>query len=106
MGTARIVTDAGPGYIKPLGNRQGPHPLACEWVATQLARWFGLPTFEVAILWFDAAANEITFHRGGKAQSGPAFVACNMAGRSCGGTDVCRRLLAALETICQHVVFV
>ncbi len=34
MGTGRIVTDAGPAYIKAMGNRQGPHPLACEWVAT------------------------------------------------------------------------
>jgi hypothetical protein len=40
MGTARLVTDAGPAYIKALGNRQGPHPLACEWVGTQVARWF------------------------------------------------------------------
>ena len=25
--TARIVTDAGPAYIKTMGNRQGPHAL-------------------------------------------------------------------------------
>jgi len=33
---------------------QGPHPLACEWVATQLARWFGLPTFDYSLLAIDA----------------------------------------------------
>lgn len=54
MGTARIVTDAGPAYIKAMGNRQGPHPLACEWVATHLAKWFGLTTFDFAIMEIDA----------------------------------------------------
>ncbi len=63
MGTARIETDAGPAYVKALGNRQGPHPLACEWVATELARWFGLPTFETAIMRIDATTDEIPFVR-------------------------------------------
>jgi len=30
MGTAEIETDAGRAYIKAMGNRQGPHQLACE----------------------------------------------------------------------------
>ena len=34
IGTSLIVTDLGKAYIKPLGNRHGPHVLACEWVAT------------------------------------------------------------------------
>ena len=45
---ARIVTDAGPAYIKALGNPQGPHALACDLVGARLARWFGLQTFEEA----------------------------------------------------------
>lgn len=86
MGTARIVTDAGPAYIKPLGNRQGPHPLACEWVATHLARWFGPPTFEIALIQIDADVDEIPFHRGGYAASGTAFVARAFVGHSWGGS--------------------
>ena len=53
MGTAEIVTDAGRGYIKALGNRQGPHALACQGVATQLARWFGLPSGDFSVLKLD-----------------------------------------------------
>src|SRR5438067_1227324 len=86
MGTARIVTDAGPCYIKGLGNRQGPHPLACEWVATQLARWFGLPTFDYSLLAIDAEIDEIPFLRGGMAASGSAFVTRAAAGHTWGGS--------------------
>ena len=37
------------------GNRQGPHVLATDWVGTHLARWFGLSTFDIAILTLGAA---------------------------------------------------
>jgi hypothetical protein len=37
-GTVIVETDQGEGYLKPLGNPEGPHVLACEWVGTQLAR--------------------------------------------------------------------
>ena len=86
MGTARIVTDAGPAYIKALGNRQGPHPLACELVATGLAEWFGLSTFPYAIIEIDAEFDEIPFKRGSKAKSGPAFVTRATLGRTWGGS--------------------
>jgi hypothetical protein len=101
MGTALIVTDAGKAYIKALGNRQGPHPLACEWVGTELAAWFGLPTFETAILRIDATTDEIPFRRGGKAESGPAFVARAVEGRSWGGTDADLNLLVNPEAITE-----
>jgi len=86
MGTARIVTDAGPAYIKAMGNRQGPHPLACEWVATQLAKWFGLATFDSAIIEIDEDVDEIPFFRGGNVKSGPAFVTRSAAGHTWGGS--------------------
>ncbi len=86
MGTARIVTDAGPAYIKALGNRQGPHPLACEWVATHLADWLGLPTFDCAIIEIDAEIDQIPFFRGGMAASGPAFVTRAASGHTWGGS--------------------
>lgn len=86
MGTARIVTDAGPAYIKAMGNRQGPHPLACELVATKLAQWFGLPTFDIAVIEIDADVDEIPFRRGGRAESGPALVARAVTGHTWGGS--------------------
>ena len=81
MGTARIMTDAGPAYIKALGNRQGPHALACDWVATNLASWFGLQTFDVAIMNL-TSDDEIPYLRGGCAQPGPAFVAKAFEGKT------------------------
>lgn len=87
MGTARIVTDAGPAYIKAMGNRQGPHPLACEVIATRLASWFGLPTLEFAILEIDAAVDEIPYLRGGKTASGPAFTTRAIPGHPWGGSE-------------------
>jgi hypothetical protein len=51
MRVVLAVTDAGKAYIKPLGgSKSGPHGLACEWVGTRLATWFGLPTLECAML--------------------------------------------------------
>jgi len=74
MGTSRIETDAGPAYLKALGNRQGPQPLAVELVATQLAGWFGLPILDHAVIEIDSDVDEIPLARGGMAESGPAFV--------------------------------
>jgi hypothetical protein len=45
-----IMTDAGEAFIKGLGNPVGPHALACEWIGTELAAWFGLRTFHAALM--------------------------------------------------------
>ncbi len=71
--TALVETDAGKGYLKALGGPEGPHTLACEWVATQLAGWFGLSTFDCAIIPV-TEVDEIPFCNGKKAQIGPAFI--------------------------------
>ena len=81
------MTDAGPAYIKAMGNRQGPHCLACEWVGTQLARWFELPTFDFALMPVDSEDDEIPFLRGGRAESGPAFVTRAVPGHVWDGSD-------------------
>jgi len=105
MGTARIVTDAGPAYIKAMGNRQGPHALASELVGTQLARWFGLRTFEFSILTLDETVDEIPFLRGGKAASGPAFVTRAANGHTWDGTEKGLEGLVNPEDITRLVVF-
>ncbi len=105
MGTARIVTDAGPAYIKAMGNRQGPHCLACEWVGTQLARWLGLPTFDFALMPIDAKEDEIPFARGGRADSGPAFVAKATPGHVWDGSEDGLKGLVNPPDIPRLVVF-
>ena len=44
--TAVVQTDAGTGYLKALGNPEGPNTLACELVGSSLLEWFGLSTLE------------------------------------------------------------
>jgi hypothetical protein len=105
MGTARIITDGGAAYIKALGNRQGPHPLACEWVGTRLANWFGLPTLEAALLAIDATTDEIPFRSGGKAHSGTAFVTRAINGHAWGGTSQELDDLVNREAVSRLVVF-
>lgn len=105
MGTARVVTDAGKAYLKGMGNRQGPHPLACEWVAAQLADWFGLPTFDYSIIEVDADFDEIPFIRGGCVASGPAFVSRATPGHPWGGLPVELESLANPEMISHLVIF-
>lgn len=105
MATVRIVTDAGPAYIKALGNRQGPHGLACEWVATHLAQWLGLATFDCAIIEIDAIIDEIPFFRGGNAASGPAFVTRAVSGHPWGGAAEELDRLVNLRDVGKLVVF-
>ena len=82
-GPARVMTDVGPAYLKVMGNRQGPHVLATDWVGTHLAKWFGLTTFDIAILTLDAD-DTFALPRGHIAQPGPAFTAKAMAGEPWG----------------------
>jgi hypothetical protein len=84
-GTARIDTDGGEGYIKALGNAEGPHILACELVGSLLADWLGLPTLDFALI--DVTADdEIPFYGGGIASPGPAFISRAEQGTTWGGT--------------------
>jgi hypothetical protein len=107
--TALVETDIGPAYIKAMGGPEGPHTLASEWVATQLAAWFGLSTFDFAII--DVAeTNEIWFvdkrgSRIGKAESGPAFITRAEAGDSWSGDERQLKMLANPGDIPRLVVF-
>jgi hypothetical protein len=82
--TVKVTTDAGPGYLKALGNHGSPHYLASDLIGTQLASWLGLPTFEWAIV--DVTPeDEIVFVNGGRAQPGPAFITREHSGTTWGG---------------------
>lgn len=78
-GVTQIETDAGSAYVKPMGNRQGPHVLATDWVCTQLARWLGLQTFDLAILELNEL-DRFPLPRGHEVEPGPALAARAVSG--------------------------
>jgi hypothetical protein len=102
--TVRVTTDAGPGYLKALGNHGSPHYLAADWVATHLAGWFGLPIFDLAIVNV-TDEDEIIFLNGQRAQAGPAFITCEQSGMTWGGMEEELAQLTNPEDIGRLVVF-
>jgi len=76
---AIIQTDAGPAYLKALGNPEGSHALVREWVGTSLARWFGLPTFDFGIIRIETGI-EVPLGGGLLAKPGSAFVSRSTLG--------------------------
>lgn len=102
--TVEVSTDQGDGFLKALGNRAGPHPLACELVATKLARWFGLPTFDFALVEI-TESNYIPFARGGQALPGPAFITRKEEGLTWGGSEQELTKLENPQDISRLVVF-
>jgi hypothetical protein len=83
-GTARVETELGEGFLKGMGNPEGPHALACELVGSMLADWLGIPTFDFSLI--EATEDdEIPFARGGRVAPGPAFIARAEEGFTWGG---------------------
>lgn len=83
-GVARVQTDAGEVFIKPLGNVVGPHALVREWIGTSIARFIGLNTFDFAIMNV-APGDEIPLGHNRFALPGPAFVTRKEDGFTWGG---------------------
>ncbi len=102
--TVIVETDKGEGYLKAMGNPEGPHVLACEWVGTQLARRLGLLTFDFALIYV-TTDDEIPFTRSGKAQPGPAFITRKERGSSWGGGKKELKRLANLPDLTRLVLF-
>lgn len=50
MAPAKVWTDAGPAYLKPMAADVNPHALAVELICTRLAAWFGLSVLDTCIL--------------------------------------------------------
>jgi len=103
-GAVLVLTDAGESYLKARGNVGGEHCLACEWVATHLARWFKLPTFDFALLEV-TDLDEIPFYRGGHAQPGPAFITRAESGEPWSGKGTQLDRLINPQDISRLVVF-
>lgn len=107
--TAIVETDAGKAYLKAMGGQEGPHTLASELVATRLANWFGLPTFDFAVIELDAIP-EIPFFRPdgtakGLATPGPAFITRGEQGQTWSGDRRQLRQLANPADVGRLVVF-
>lgn len=103
-GVALIVTDAGKAYIKALGNAEGPHALACDWVGTHLARLLELPTAECAVMRV-GPDDEIPLGQGRRALPGPAFVSRALPGYTWGGGERGLKRVENVEAISRLVVF-
>ncbi len=67
-----VVTNEGPGFVKFLGNPEGPHVLAAEFVGTRLAGAMGLPILDWHVFQFDGVP-EIRLPSGAFAQAGSAW---------------------------------
>lgn len=80
-----VETDVGYGYLKAMGNPEGEHALACDFVGTQLAKWLGLPTLDQVIVDVDDKVDIILFG-GGLAKTGPALITRAVPGESWSGT--------------------
>ncbi len=101
--TVRVVTDAGPGFLKALGNKNGPHLLAKDLIGTQLAAWLGLPTFEYALIEV-TADDEIQF-KNGAVQPGPAFITREQSGMTWGGDPADLKTLVNPADLGKLVLF-
>ncbi len=99
-----VKTDAGRAFLKAMGNPEGEHALACDWVGTQLAKWFGLPTLDQAIVEVDEFV-EIRFLNGNLAQLGPALVTRALKGDSWSGEPRQLKKLRNQDDISRLVVF-
>ncbi len=103
-GAILVATDAGNGFLKAMGNPAGEHALACELVGTQLATWFGLSTFDFAIIRV-VEVPELPFAHGGLAKPGPGFITRQEVGETWGGKARQLRRLVNPEDITRLVVF-
>lgn len=103
-GVAVVITDVGEGYVKAIGNPEGEHVLACEWVATHLARLLGLPTFDFSLIKL-TDVDEILLPNGDRARPGPAFITRSERGDTWGGKARELRRLVNMPDISRLVVF-
>jgi hypothetical protein len=102
---AIVTMQNGRAFVKALGNPEGPHALASDWVGTHLARLFGLPTLNCAIIEIDATKDEIRFKNNTLAQSGTAFCTQEEPGHTWAGGNAQLEALVNLKDIARLVVF-
>ncbi len=104
MQTAIVQTNAGRAHIKVMGNPQGEHTLACEYICTQLAEWFGVPILDYAILPI-TEADVFPLKDGRTAKPGPAFATRTIKAQPWSGSMKELKRLVNPEAITRLVVF-
>lgn len=102
-GVAIVDTDCGEGFLKAIGNPEGPHVLACELAGSLLADWIGLPTLDFAIVAI-TEDDEIPIGKGGIAGAGPAFITRRVQGFAWGGDIETLRSIANTEDITRLIL--
>ena len=103
-GVAIVQTDAGRGYLKAMGNDEGPHALAKDLVGTRLARWFGLPTLDEAVLLLEKS-DVYPLPNRRLAQPGPAFITRAVRAVPWSGAPKRLKRLANPDDLTRLVVF-
>lgn len=91
-------------YVKTMGNPAGPHVLACEWIGSRLAQYFGLSTLDFGIIRI-TKDDEIPLFGAGYAEEGPAFASRKEPGRPWSGKASTLDLIVNPEDIAKLVVF-
>ena len=98
-----VVTDVGRCVAKFLGNTEGPHVLAAEFIGTRLAALLGLPVFDHAVFDYDGFP-EIVLTSGAKAKAGPAWITRREEGVPWSGGEEHLALLANPADVAGLVV--
>lgn len=99
-----VDTDAGLGYLKALGNPEGPHALACDFVGTELASWLGLSTFDYSLISL-TTEDELPITNGLAIVPSTAFITRSEQGDKWGGSSDQLKLLSNPEEIARLVAF-
>ena len=99
---AEVMTDAGPAFLKGIGNPAGEAALASELVAGELAVLMGLRVPEFAVIELDM---DIPMEGRGPMRHGPAFVSRRLEGAVGDGGDTFLRALSRPGAVARLVVF-
>jgi hypothetical protein len=104
MRTVRVDTEQGEGFLKALGNPEGPHALACELVGSQAADWLGLKTFDFSIIQV-STPEDVVISGQRYAEVGPAFISrAENSGFTWGGDASTISSLGDVDDISRLVV--
>jgi len=103
-GPCVVNTDSGRAYVKAPQNNEGPHALVCDWLGTYLARWFGLPCFETAIVEHDGIT-DLPLKSGGVAEAGPVFATREVFGEQWDGKAASLDRLVNPDDLTRLVLF-
>jgi len=102
--TMRVDTEQGEGFLKALGNPEGPHALACELVGSLAADWLGLKTLDFSLIEV-TDPSDVAFGESSWVERGPAFISrTESMGLTWGGDHQTLSAVSNREDISRLVV--